>query len=119
MAILNPTDPGTLTIALYTVLFGLAALAYFLGRYTAKVDAVVATQKTMEVRIEGKLELIFSKLEVLATRGPHICMQIDKLAHLEADIAAAHATLVEHGQRMDRIQAIAAHDREIPGRTKA
>ena len=129
-SIMSPTDPATLTIALYTVLAGLIGVGFYLGRYTMKVDGVRealketeaarkesqmasdASRRELEEKIDRKFDLIFSKLDALVSRPPHVCEQVNRLIQIESEIAATRATLVGHGERMNRIQATSVHDRE-------
>ena len=88
-------DPASITVALYTVLAGLVGIAYFLGRYTAKVDGVIKEQQDLRSLI-GQ---IYDRIDDIAKNIPHQCVQIDRLARVESVSAdnVRRISDLEHG----------------------
>ena len=97
-------ESGSMVAAGYLILGGIAVVAYRLGSYTTKVDAIAKQQDDDRKEIKDDLTKIFEKLDLLAQRPPHNCTQGDHFSRLDTKLAGMEVTLMEHKDRMDRIQ---------------
>ena len=94
---------GATTI--FITIFGFAImLAFRLGTNAGRIDKLELDR----TEIKDKINLIFTKLESLGGNLPHHCLQIETIASLLARLNYAVERLVEHSQRMDRMQADSA-----------
>jgi hypothetical protein len=76
-------DPATVTIAVATVLTWLLGISFYLGRYSARQEALEHKADGMAATIVQ----IFQKLDKLAEVVPHKCDQVATIAAMQRDIA--------------------------------
>jgi hypothetical protein len=97
-------DPATITCAVFAAVTWLLGISYFLGRYTAKLDATSKAHDELKAEVKGTLHAIFDKLDTLSKAVPHHCIQLDHITAMLVEIQGIKTTLAEHTGRMDRIQ---------------
>ena len=97
-------DPAAVVCSVFAAITWLLGISYFLGRSTAKLDGALKSHEELRGEVRETLQKIFAKLDELSRSVPHVCVQLDHIASLQADTKACAATLVEHSGRMNRIQ---------------
>ena len=90
---------------IFISVFGAAVLlAYRLGTNATRIDNLEAETSKDRVETRDKIGLIFAKLELLTTNPTHHCLQIESIASIIARQDNCFERLIEHSQRMDRMQ---------------
>ena len=73
----------TTLIAVFALCFGvltwLLTMSFFVGRHSARVDALEVNVK----KVEANFQTVFSKLDNMAAHLPYHCSQTERLARLE------------------------------------
>lgn len=91
---------------IFMTIFGSAVLlAYRLGTNATRIDKLEASVEAERKELKETIRHILDKLDTLAVNLPHRCLQIEAIASVVARQDSAFERLIEHGQRMDRIQA--------------
>jgi hypothetical protein len=95
---------GTTSI-LIAVFTSAIVLSFKLGGNAQRIEALEVATKNEREEMQKKIDMIFQKLEVLASVVPHRCDQMERIAIINSRQEAVIAKMDSQDRRMDRIQA--------------